>query len=89
MDDRQTGRTTRQMQDAPQRAIFVWCNHHFAYPRDLSRKIGRPDLELVSPDWLTHDRWRGRTLTGIVVDHAANLTADELDALEAARTRIR
>jgi len=56
--------------------------------RDHAHEIGRADLQIVPPHWL-EESWRGRTLTGIVVDHAARLTYQEQQGLLSAQTRIR
>ena len=86
--ERRTGETTRQMEDAPKGAVFVWCNGQTDYPRLLARKIGREDLQIQSPTWF-EDRWRGLELTGVVVDHAARLTDRQWDGYQGALTRVR
>ena len=86
---RQTGETTRQMEAAPQGAIFVWVNSRLDYTKALAKKLGRDDLEVVSPEWLSSDSWRGRTLTGVIVDHAASLTSTQMRGFDGACTRIR
>lgn len=83
------GTTTRQMQEAPQGAVYIWCNGHLEYPQDLARKLGRQDLVIVSPHWLTDHRWVGRTLTGIRLDHATSLEQRQWDELQIALTRVR
>ena len=88
MDDRQTGKTTRQMENLPQLAVYVWCNSILGYPKDLAKKIGRTDLEIVSPHWLVDQRWRGRSLTGLELDHACRLNEREYEAFESALTRV-
>lgn len=77
---RGTGRTTAQMEASPVNSVYVWVNHGLAYPRRLAERIGRTDLEIVGPDWL-EDRWRGRRLSGLVIDHAAYqvLTAQQME----------
>ena len=82
------GTTTQQMEAAPKGAVFVWCNGHTDYAVRLARKIDREDLQIKSPAWLD-DGWRGVTLTGIVVDHAARLTDRQWDWLQEALTRVR
>lgn len=86
---RGTGRTTAQMKGALRGAVFVWVNHKLSYPRDLARKIGRDDLEIVSPDWLDRLGFAGRDLTDIVVDHAAELRGRQYDLWREALTRVR
>ena len=68
-DERGTGRTTKQMQDAPQGAIFVWCNNRASYARELARKIGRADLQIEPRNFLESDRRMGISKP-VVIDHA-------------------
>jgi len=77
------------MEAAPKGAVFVWCNGHTDYAIHLARKIGREDLQIVSPTWLEWERWRGLELTGLVIDHAAQLTDMQRDNYQAALTRVR
>jgi len=87
---RGTGRTTKQMQDAPKGAIYIWVNQHLAWPRDLARKLGREDLQIVSPLYVDDfHKLAGRTLTGIVLDHATDLTSRQYDIYRVALTRVR
>jgi hypothetical protein len=67
---RGTGRTTRQMTEAPMCSVFVWCNHYLWYPRMLAKRLDRLDLEIVAPEWVTEGRWQGRRFPAIVIDHA-------------------
>jgi hypothetical protein len=85
---RGTGKTREQMLKAANGSIFIWCNHHIDYPKYLAQAIGRKDLKIVAPSWLDNG-WQGRELSGIVVDHAAELNAAERDNLTLAVTRIR
>lgn len=72
--DRGTGITTRQMESAPKNAVYVWCNGVLFYPKELAKKIGRTDLEIVSPGRFDGYSFHGRMLSGLVLDHAAKLT---------------
>ena len=85
--ERQTGRTKQQMLNAPQGAVFVWVNHHIDYPRALAYNIDRRDLKIVAPSWLDQRNTRGHEFSGIVVDHAADLSEDQLYALQCARIK--
>ncbi len=85
--ERQIGLTTQQMQAAPKGAVFVWCNERLEYPRALAHKMGRDDLNIVSPHWLERI-FVGHALTGLVVDHAARLNDRERYGLDHARTRV-
>lgn len=67
--NRGTGRTTRQMQKLPQDGIFVWCNGHLAYPKALAQRLNRPDIRVVSPEFIRGDRWQGMEFTALEVDH--------------------
>lgn len=92
MDDdfRGTGNTTRQMQAAPQRAFFIWPSRNsISYAKELAHKIGRADLQIVTPDWFDDQKWRGLELSGIVVDHATHLSVRQHQSLERARINVR
>jgi hypothetical protein len=75
--DRGTGRTTRQMQTAPQDAAFVWHDGRLDYPRDLAKALGRPDLIILSPSDFDAGRQRGKVFTGVVIDHWAKLSHEQ------------
>ena len=86
--DRQTRLTASQMIAAPERAVYVWPNGDLRYPKRLAEKHSRTDLILVAPSWLSHQRFRGLNLSGIVVDHACRLTDVERDGLREVEIRI-
>lgn len=86
---RGTGRTTRQMQEAPAGAVFVWCTSELWYPQDLARRLGREDLEIIRPSQLQPQWFMGRTVKGLVIDHAASLGLSQYEAVDYIRTRIR
>lgn len=86
--DRGTGRTSRQMVEAPLGAVYVWCNAFRQYPCELARHLGRDDLEIVTPLWLAAASSRGRWLTGLVIDHALDTKWLE-DRIDEARARVR
>lgn len=78
------GATTRQMQAAPQGAVFVWVNHHLDYPKDLARKLDRMDLKIMSPGHAFDDHHlRGRRFPAIILDHACDLTMRQWDEYDA------
>ena len=88
-----SGRSLEQMRSAPKGALFVCpragARHHFAL---LALEAGRPDLEIIPPEALEGDgqRYHGRMLRGIVVDHDAKLTRDQLaGAAEIAQRCVR
>jgi hypothetical protein len=83
------GQTTRQMQASPQDAVFVWCNDILDYPRRLARKVGRTDLQIVGPNWLDDEKWRGLELTGLIIDHATIMGEKRRVARDEARWRVR
>jgi hypothetical protein len=67
---RQSGRTTRRILDAPKGAMFVWCDHHLHYPTGLTMFLGRTDITVVSPAILSD---RSRALLRrqpVILDHA-------------------
>lgn len=87
---RGTGRTTKQMQNAPKGAIYVWVNQHLGWPRDLAASLGRDDLVIVPPSYLdTIDKLAGRTITGILLDHATKLPNRQYDNYRLALTRVK
>lgn len=79
------GTTTKQMQAAPQGALFIWCSDDYrGYPLNLARRLGRTDLRIVGPRMLSErgrHRFMGLNLGGIVIDHAAHLTPDQYAVL--------
>jgi hypothetical protein len=70
---------------APHGAVFVWLSNSLGYARVLAEKIGRDDLKIVGPSWFASNKWRGLEMTGIVIDHAAQLTDEEMRLKEQAR----
>lgn len=86
---RAVGATNVAMLEAPIGAVFIWADNELAYPRKLASKLSREDLEIVGPEWLANRRWTGRDLNDIVVDPAAELSADELTSLLNAQIRVR
>lgn len=66
---RGTGRTTKQIKEAPQGAYFVWCNNVLWYPRQLAAKLGREDLNVVGKSWIMGERYYGVDPERIVLDH--------------------
>lgn len=74
--ERGTGRTTRQLMEAPPGAIYV-CPHpaEASYTQALARHLHRTDLRIETPAFLHGNRWRGITLP-VVLDHATKLVGD-------------
>jgi len=89
---RGSGRTSQQIKDAPQRAVFVWpvCGS-LQYAKDLARHLGREDLKIVSLYWLEPRHWHACELSGIVLDHASSERMNEREWYwyHQAQTRIR
>jgi hypothetical protein len=75
--ERGDGETSRQMMAAPKGSVFVWCNNRSDYAKALAKHLGREDLSVQRLEWLNGDAWRGRTLPGLVIDHAAQLTEEQ------------
>jgi hypothetical protein len=93
---RGSGRTTKQMKDAPQGAVFVWCNASLNYPRNLAMQLGRTDLRIFGPSVFDEEayRLRGLELPAIVLDHAyydfkENRTPERAEGLACAQVQIR
>jgi hypothetical protein len=77
--NKQSGRTTQQMLDAPPNAIYVWCNSLPEYPKKLARQLNRPDIKVVSAAWvLREENWKGfeRDTHHVVLDHYCYETFD-------------
>ena len=90
MADRQTGRTTRQMQRLAKGGIFIWGNGRIDYPTALARSLGREDIAIKPLSWLTPHNLRGRIIEDLVVDHAVGpLTSDHCEALELAMIAVK
>ena len=71
--NRGTGRTTKQIKEAPLRALFIAPTHHAVnYTKRLARSLGREDLEILSPSVLQNaaERLHGRTIDALIYDHA-------------------
>lgn len=85
--DGQSGRTTKQMTDAPRGAIYVWPNRQFYYPFKLAEHLKRSDLVLSTPDLFDNGgyRLRGQAIP-IILDHATVLNEDQQSALDLWRT---
>lgn len=75
---RQTGTTSQQIMAAPKNAVYVWAHSNTTYPTMLARRLGRTDINFVSPDWLLTDNWRGRRLV-VIIDHATELSEQQLE----------
>ena len=84
-DDRGTGRTTQQMNDAPPGAVFVWCNGALYYPQALAKELGRGDLTVRPLSWLRPCNVMGRNFSGVVLDHAARPSTEACEALNYVR----
>lgn len=63
------GHTTHQMEKAPHKAIFIWCNDQLSYPKALARSLDRTDLAIIGPFEVV-SCLRGARHTPFVYDHA-------------------
>lgn len=79
---RRMGKTRQQLRDAPQGAVFVWCNNHTEYPMRLARQLGRTDIKVVSLQWLLDRRFLSADRRYVVIDHAT-FEWDRVDVSEA------
>lgn len=71
-EQRGTGRTSLAMIRAPQGAIYVWPNGNLTAPKLLARNLGRPDIVVVSPAFLTEENAYRQRDRRVVLDHATN-----------------
>lgn len=88
LSGRGCGKTRQQLLDAPKGAVYVWPDGNTSYPTELAKKLGREDLRIVSPMWLTSGAWRGRRFSAIITDHAYRPTGYALVSLLHARERV-
>lgn len=70
--DRGTGRTRKQMREAPPHAVFVVTVPEINYARRLARALGRHDLSVIGAYNIQSRLQGGRTL--VIVDHALRPT---------------
>ena len=85
------GTTSRQMQRAVWRSIYVWSTEDLRYPLRLAQLLDRTDLRIFGPSLLHNNGRRLKYLKkvrGIILDHACQPTEDEFNAYEAALERI-
>lgn len=82
------------MQNLPKGGYFVWGNRDITYPKRLAHDLGRDDIIVVSVGFLDN---RGLTaittvlsgmFTGIVVDHAAELSVEQNSVYKNIRSNI-
>ena len=89
---RGSGRTTKAMREAPQGALYIWCNDRTEYAKQLACKIGRNDLEILCPDNLNRSRiyrLRGREFSGVIVDHATAFSYQQSKGYQSLLVRVR
>lgn len=67
---REDGTTTKQMREAPEGSLYIWCSNTLDYPKTLAKNLGRSDLRIVGLGFLDDTRWAGREFAGVVLDHA-------------------
>ena len=89
--ERGSGRTTKQMKSAPIGAVFVWYNDHIDYPERLAVYLQRGDLKILRLSTLDHgaQTLRGIEFFGVVVDHAADLSDKQSEAVSRLLSRVR
>lgn len=75
--------TTAQMLGAGKYAVYVWPTRKtLEHAKELSRKLGRGDLQVVTSDEVCADRVIG-TNVPVVLDHAVDETCIRPDAAKA------
>lgn len=83
------GTTTTAMKNTKLNGLYVWCNSHLGYPTALAKRLGREDLKIVRPEWLSIEHTAGAKFTDINIDHAARLTAEQFEAFCNARLNVK
>lgn len=88
---RGSGRTRRQLESAKRGAIFIWCNDHIGYPKQLALDIGRGDILIHGRTDLDDGayRFRGRMYPEVVTDHACHFSDVDLEVLRELRSMAR
>lgn len=87
---RQTGRTTKLINDAPHGAFFYVGEHARShYVRALLHHIGRPDIRLISKSNRWFERLQGCRGIVLIVDHDVWLTDEEYHILRAYGLEVR
>lgn len=81
-DDRQTGRTTKQIKNAPKGSVFINLASANDYIPRLCCHLGRNDLQLKSPRWLDESFYGHARETNVIVDHAVELTTQQSENLK-------
>lgn len=85
---RGSGRTSRQIMEAPKSSIYIWCADDLGYPLTIAEKLGRSDLLFQSVRRLEQDSYFLRGVTNwVVVDHAVALSETAWEAVTDARRR--
>ena len=75
---------------APVGSVYIWpVSSTLGVARRLAEKVGRTDLSIFSQSYLEDCRWAGCEPTGLTVDHACRLNAEQLRGLTCALARIR
>ena len=70
MEERGTGKTTKQMKEAPERSIYVWPNQDRGYAKGLAQTLGRGDLHIKSMYEISRGTHALRGINSVVLDHA-------------------
>jgi hypothetical protein len=81
---RGSGRTRRQLENAPYNSYFVWCNDIIGYPLGIAKSLGRHDVNVVGIAWLTEHHLEGLTVP-VVLDHSVIIDFIGNDILTALR----
>ena len=69
---RGSGRTTKQMKEAPKGALFIWCTEDQAYAEQFASALGRGDLVVLPRRYLMRterNRLSGREFPALILDH--------------------
>lgn len=85
---RGSGRTSRQIMEAPRSSIYIWPNADLSYPMNIARVMGRHDLVFHWVGYLERDTYMLRGVNNwVVVDHSVALSETAWGAVLQARRR--
>lgn len=85
-EPRRSGRTARQMLEAPKNAYYV-VDNAMEYAKALAAHLGRRDLSIVDTQFFSYRERRGKRKlkVKIIIDHGCVLTVSQAAAIDKCR----
>lgn len=90
-EHRGDGTTTRQLQAAKPKALFIWCNEKAGYVRRLARELGVKDVYIFPRSALGSNKQHLAELeiSEIILDHALVPDSREYKQILYLQSRVR